>query len=94
MVIGFAAGEVQQIPANLLLVKNVAVTGLYWGSYRRRAPGLLAESFDRLFAWFESGSLRPHIFECFALERAAEALRLLAERKAAGKLVLTTGLSP
>ncbi|MEI6556962.1 MAG: NADPH:quinone oxidoreductase family protein [Rhodospirillaceae bacterium] len=88
LTIGFASGTTPQIPANLLLVKNCAVIGLYWGSYRRHAPELVAESFRRLFSWFESGQLRPLVSRTFPLEAAAEALQSLAERRATGKLVL------
>jgi NADPH2:quinone reductase len=89
LVIGFASGTTPQIPANLLLVKNCAAIGLYWGSYRRHAPALVAESFRALFAWFDQGKLKPLVSQQFPLDRAAEALGLLANRRATGKLVLT-----
>jgi NADPH2:quinone reductase len=41
--IGFASGEVPQIPANILLVKNLTVIGLYWGAYYRHAPDVMGE---------------------------------------------------
>lgn len=93
LVIGFAGGATPQIPANLLLVKNCAAIGLYWGSYRRHAPQLVAESFRELFSWCEDGKLRPLVSQRFPLERAAEALTLLANRRATGKLVLTVSTS-
>ena len=93
LVIGFAGGTTPQIPANLLLVKNCAAIGLYWGSYRRHAPQLLAESFRELFSWCEEGKLKPLVSQRFPLERAAEALTLLANRRATGKLVLTLSAS-
>src|SRR6185369_1935615 len=45
LVVGFAAGQVQKIPANILLVKNVDAQGFYWGSYRRHRPDLIAQGF-------------------------------------------------
>ena len=92
LTIGFASGATPQVPANLLLVKNCSVIGIYWGSYRRQAPQLVAESFRQLFSWFEQGKLKPLVFQSFPLEQAGEALLMLAERRATGKLVLT--LSP
>ncbi len=89
LVIGFAAGQVPQIPANILLVKNLSAIGLYWGGYRRHAPALLRAQFAELFAWFEAGRLKPHISHRFELAQAAEALELLVSRKATGKVVLT-----
>ena len=46
VIIGFASGQVPQIPANLLLVKNASVVGFYWGSYRKR-PGETARQLQR-----------------------------------------------
>ena len=91
LVIGFAAGKVPQIPANILLVKNLSAVGLYWGGYREHAPELLRAQFADLFAWFEAGRLKPHVSHSFDLAQAAEALELLTSRKATGKIVLTTG---
>ncbi|MGH7186869.1 MAG: zinc-binding dehydrogenase, partial [Pseudomonadota bacterium] len=73
----------------IVLVKNLAILGLYWGAYRRRAPELLAAEFAQLFAWYERDLLRPHVSHALDLSRAAEALTLLRERKATGKIVLT-----
>ena len=91
LVIGFAAGRVPQIPANLLLVKNLAAMGVYWGSNRTRAPERLVAEFAELFGWFEAGQLRPHVSHRFDLADAAQALELLTSRKSTGKVVLTTG---
>ncbi len=89
LTIGFASGTPPQIPANILLVKNCAAIGLYWGSYRRHAPMLVGESFRQLFCWFEDGKLKPLISQTFPLESAVTALQMLEERRAIGKLVLT-----
>lgn len=91
VVIGFAAGTVQQIPANLLLVKNVSAIGFYWGSYRNHAPQLLATQYAELFDWYVEGKLKPLVSEQFDLGRTGEALARLSSRKATGKVVVTTG---
>ena len=91
IVIGFAAGQVPQIPANILLVKNLSAVGLYWGGYRRHAPALLRKQFEELFRWFDNGMIEPHVSHTLDLAQAAEALELLISRKAMGKVVLTTG---
>jgi len=93
IVIGFAAGEVQQIPANILLVKNVSAIGFYWGSYRARAPELVAAGYEQLFAWYAAGKLDPHVSRQFDISEAGAALNLLKSRKSTGKVVLTTGRS-
>ena len=86
--IGFASGDVPQIPANILLVKNLTVHGFYWGGYRRFKPEVLANSFRQLFAWWEEGKLKPHVSNRVPLENAVEALDLLTTRKATGKVVV------
>jgi NADPH:quinone reductase len=91
IIIGFAGGRVPQIPANLLLVKNVSAIGFYWGAYRAKDPARVRASFDMLLGWVAEGRLRPHVSESFALEDAAKAIRVLQSRKATGKVVLTTG---
>ncbi|MGD1878124.1 MAG: NADPH:quinone oxidoreductase family protein [Kiloniellaceae bacterium] len=90
LVIGFAAGRVPQIPANILLVKNVAVMGVYWGSYRKHAPERLTEQFGELFRWVEAGLLKPHVSHKLDLAQAGDAMALLLERRSTGKVVLTT----
>lgn len=91
LIVGFAGGGVPQIPANILLVKNLAAIGIYWGSYRRKAPALLESSFRQLFGWYEEGKLEPLVSNRFDLAEAATGLELLASRRATGKVVLTAG---
>ncbi len=90
IIIGFAAGRIPQIPANLVLVKNIDVIGFFWGSYRRYKPQLQAESFQQLFRWYEEGKLKPHVSHHLPLEQVKHALELLKTRKSTGKVVLTT----
>ena len=87
--IGFASGEVPQIPANILLVKNLTVIGLYWGAYYRFKPEVLAASFRQLIGWFEEGKIKPHVSNVVALAEAGRALELLESRRATGKVVVT-----
>jgi NADPH2:quinone reductase len=89
--IGFAGGGVPQIPANLLLVKNLTVIGLYWGAYARFRPQLMRDSLAELLDWYVAGAICPHVGHRLPLERAAEALALLRDRRATGKVVVTMG---
>ena len=90
LVIGFAGGRVQQIPANILLVKNVSAIGFYWGSYRQHAPALVQAGFETLLDWTSEGLIDPHVSMTFDLTRFREALQTLEARKSTGKIVLTT----
>ena len=87
--IGFASGEVPQISANILLVKNLSVIGCYWGGYMGFAPDILRDSLAELFHLYEAGRLHPHIGATYPLERAADALALMKARKSTGKVVVT-----
>ena len=88
VIVGFAGGSVPQIPANILLVKNIAALGFYWGSYRRQRPELVAEQTRELFGWWQEGRLQPRISERFDLADGGKALALLRDRKSTGKVVL------
>ncbi|MBW4975296.1 NADPH:quinone oxidoreductase family protein [Roseovarius mucosus] len=89
LTIGFASGDVPQIPANHLLVKNITVMGLYWGGYLKFRPEVVTQSMATLFDWYAAGRLRPHVSHLLPLEQAAEAVDLLRLRKSTGKVVVT-----
>jgi len=87
-VIGFASGDVPQIPANLLLVKNISVIGHYWGGYLAFRPEVITQSLGELMRWYARGDLSPHVSHVLPLERADEALELLRGRRTTGKVVV------
>jgi len=89
LVVGFAAGEIPKLPLNLPLLKGAAAVGVFWGDFTRREPQAFAESVRQLARWYGEGRLRPHVSQTLPLEKAAEALKLLASREAKGKIVLT-----
>jgi NADPH2:quinone reductase len=88
LVIGFAGGRIPQVPANLALVKNVSVVGVYWGAYFEREPRTIQRSFELLFELWSAGRLHPLVSATLPLEDAPRALRLLRDRQATGKIVL------
>jgi NADPH2:quinone reductase len=90
LVVGFAAGEIPRLPLNLVLLKNCAVTGVFYGEFARREREANREMLQRLFRWVAEGKLQPAISRRFPLEGAAEALETLGNRRATGKLVLLT----
>jgi NADPH2:quinone reductase len=89
LIIGFASGQIPKIPANILLVKQIAVYGFYWGSYRIHAPALVRGSLEELLGWYDAGRLRPTISHRFTLAQTAEALKTVLARKSSGKVVIT-----
>ncbi len=87
--IGFASGEVPQVPANHLLVKNLSVLGVYWGGYMKFNPKALTDSLRTLLGWYEQGRLKPHVSHILPLDDVEQGLDLLRSRKSTGKVVIT-----
>ncbi|MCB0019179.1 MAG: NADPH:quinone oxidoreductase family protein [Anaerolineales bacterium] len=88
LVIGFASGAIAQFPTNLALVKNFSVVGLYWGRYAQKDPAVLLHSMRQLLDWYDDGKLQPHISQVLPLAQGGEALQILMDRQAQGKVVL------
>jgi NADPH2:quinone reductase len=91
LVVGFAAGEIPKLALNLALLKGASVVGVFWGDFTRREPARFVESVRQLAKWYAEGRLKPHVSQTFPLEKAPEALKLMAARQVKGKLVLTVG---
>ncbi|MEQ8266290.1 MAG: NADPH:quinone oxidoreductase family protein [Parvibaculum sp.] len=88
LIIGFTSGRIPTIPVNMPLIKGFSVIGVRAGEYGRRDPEAgraNIEAVDRLAA---EGKIAPHISARFPLERAVDAMRLLQNREAVGKVVL------
>ena len=88
LVVGFPAG-IAKLPLNLTLLKSCDVCGVFWGAFAARDPNANAAHVEQLFRWWDEGKIAPKISATYPLERAGEAIRALAERKAVGKLVVT-----
>jgi NADPH2:quinone reductase len=88
LVIGFAAGEIPKIPLNLLLLKGCDIRGVFWGAFCKREPARQAQQMGQLLEWAASGVISAHVDATFPLEETATALRLIADRKARGKIVI------
>jgi NADPH2:quinone reductase len=91
LVVGFASGRIPQLPVNLVLLKGCSVVGVFWGAFTGREPDVNASNLQTLGQWYEAGSLKPHVCKTYPLERVAEALNDIIQRKAKGKIVLKTG---
>jgi NADPH2:quinone reductase len=88
LVIGFTAGDIPRIPLNLTLLKGCSIVGVFWGSFAARDPRHNQENLRQLLAWLEEGTLKPRISARYPLERAADALNDIMQRKVTGKAVL------
>jgi NADPH2:quinone reductase len=101
---GFASGTIPQIPANILLVKNVTVIGFYYGYYNgwggktepspREAAGLakrramVMAAQAEMMRWYGEGRLRALVAGKFDLADWVKAFKLIEDRAVVGKAVL------
>jgi len=88
VVVGFTAGEIPTVKVNRLLLNNVEVVGAAWGEFAIRRPDFMASTHQEISRLIESGFVRPLVGARFPLERAVDAVTLLDERGATGKVVL------
>lgn len=88
LVIGFASGRIPQVAVNRLLLKNIAVVGVYWGGRGVKDARHAARAHAEIVRWYEEGLIRPPVDDSYALEQAPEALRALEARRIRGKLAL------
>jgi len=91
IVVGFAAGSIEKIPANQILLKNIAITGVFWGAYSRNEPERIPETWAALLKLFQEKKLKPVIFKkpYDGLEGLADGLKALSSRGTYGKVVLS-----
>jgi NADPH:quinone reductase len=90
LVIGFTGG-IGLARTNLLLIKGASVLGVRAGEAVRRSPAIGEVRIKALLAWAEAGKIRPHISHRLPLEDYAQAMRLLIDRKAIGRVALMMG---
>jgi NADPH2:quinone reductase len=91
-VVGFAAGGIPRVPLNLPLLKGCSILGVFWGAAMVNEPECIEAELQELATWAHEGKLHPHVHAVYPLERAADALNDMMNRRVVGKVVLTTGL--
>lgn len=89
LVIGFASGDIPAFPANIALLKEASIIGVWWGTWGKHHPEELLQNAVELSAMVENGSLNPRVTEQYPLERFSDAFKAISDRRALGKVVLT-----
>ena len=89
LVIGFACGDIPQFPANIALLKEASITGVWWGTWAKHNPQDSFNNMTELAAMVRDGKLNPRVTETYPLIKFAAAFSALTKRKAKGKVVLT-----
>ena len=89
LVIGFAGGTIPRFAANIALLKEASVIGVWWGTWAMRNPDLARRNMVELSAMVADGKLKPRVTGTYPLDRFADAFAAITERRAQGKIVLT-----
>lgn len=88
LVVGFAAGDIPQLPINLVLLKSCQVVGVFYGAFSGRDPVAAEQNFKEIMTMYTDGKINPLIGASYPLEDYAPALRCLMNREAIGKVVV------
>ena len=88
LVVGFAAGEIPKIPLNLIMLKGIHVSGVFWGRFIEEQQEDFKSHMKLLLEWCREGKVNPHIEAIYPIEKTIEAIGILAERKAIGKILI------
>ncbi len=91
LVVGFAAGEIPQIPFNLPLLKGCSVMGVFWGSFAEKETAQSMQNLGELVSWLKAGKIKASIHKIYPLEEGGKAIRDLMDRKVKGKAIVKIG---
>jgi NADPH:quinone reductase len=89
VVVGFTEGRIPTVAANRLLLRNISIVGAAWGAWLGGDPALFPATVAALQPLIEAGRVTPPVGASYPLADAADALRLIEDRRAIGKVVLT-----
>jgi NADPH2:quinone reductase len=89
VIIGFAGGSIPKLAMNRVLFRNIDIVGAAWGAFLEHDPGVKATTHADLVRMVEAGFVNPLVGAEFPLEQATQALQMIADRQAVGKIVLT-----
>jgi NADPH2:quinone reductase len=89
LVIGFACGDIPSFPANIALLKEASIIGVWWGTWTQHNPRESMQNMAELAAMVAEGKLTPRVTESFPLDQFSEAFASLENRRARGKVILT-----
>ncbi|HQS70510.1 MAG: NADPH:quinone oxidoreductase [Novosphingobium sp. 28-62-57] len=87
LVVGFPAG-IARLPLNLTLLKSCDVCGVFWGAWTAREPAAFKAEVAELFDLLKAGKINPRVSQRFTLAEGREAIALLENRQAMGKVVV------
>ncbi|MGI9234032.1 MAG: NADPH:quinone oxidoreductase family protein [Woeseiaceae bacterium] len=89
LVIGFACGEIPKFAANIALLKEASIIGVWWGTWASKNPELQIQNMMDMAKLVAEGTLTPRVTESYALDDYVNAFKAITERRALGKVILT-----
>jgi len=88
LVVGFAAGTIEKVPTNLVLLKNISIIGIFWGAYATKEPSHVPVVWEELLSLLATGKLQPVVYSpVYSMEQIPDGLAALESRKSWGKVV-------
>jgi NADPH2:quinone reductase len=87
LVIGFASGRIPAFSANLVLLKEASIIGVWWGPWAARNPAIQAQNLAAMAAMIADGKLRLRVTGSYALDEFRDAFRAITDRRVRGKVV-------
>lgn len=88
LIIGFASGDIPKLSANIALLKEASMVGVWWGTWATKNPQLQRQNMLELGELLRGGKLTPRVTESFALDDYLQAFKTITERRALGKVTL------
>ena len=89
LVIGFASGDIPKFAANIALLKEASIIGVWWGTWAAKNRDQETQNLAELAALVAAGKLNPRVTESYALDDYVDAFSAITERRARGKVILT-----
>ncbi len=91
LVIGFASGRIPALPANLALVKEFSLIGVFWGNFISQESALFADNMRQLFQWYDEGKVSVALERTYSLQETSLALDHVMSRQVKGKVAVLPG---
>ena len=88
LVIGFASGDIPKFAANIALLKEASIIGVWWGTWAAKNPKLQMQNVMEMAELIKDGKLTPRVTESFPLDDFVDAFAAITERRARGKVIL------
>jgi NADPH2:quinone reductase len=88
LVVGFASGDIPKFSANIALLKEASIVGVWWGTWAARNPALQIQNMRDVLELIDAGKVNPRVTESFSLDDFQKAFSAITERRARGKVIL------